>query len=772
MRSRLTLLIWVAWLCVAGWIALFRTEIATDLTFFLPRNPQLLDAILVQQMRTGPASRLLLIALEGGDEITRAEASRQLTRRLRAEPDFETVLDGPDQHWLSDLEGRLFEYRYALNPALTSGIFTAPALRSALMQRLQELATPAAVLISQWLPHDPTGAWQQVLRAWQTEAQLPQRQGVWVSHDGQRALLLARTRASGFQIDQQAHAQDTVQTAFNALPMARSLKLILGGPGVLSVEADRRITHDAAWLSIINTLLVAGLIYLVYRSLRILALGLIPLFTGLLTGVAVTSLVYGGLHGITLGFGATLLGVAADYPNHFFTHLAPGDTPHRAMRRIWPTLRLGVWTNVAGFASMLCSGFTGLMQLALFAGAGLLAAGYATRWVLPCLSGTAARLPTWISRGSRFRPPRRVWLRILPWTMTLALLASVLWASSPLWNDEITALNPVPNARQVLDARLQEDFLAPDLRKLIIATAAEAETALQQSEQVAARLDELQSRGVLTGYDAPSRYLPSQSLQRTRLAHLPPPDRLNAALQTAAKGLPFQHSLFDAFLADALRARTQTPLTRAGLEGTPLADRVDSLLLRIDDRWVALLPLTGIHDEPALEAALAPLSATGVQYVDLQQATTRIMRDYRQEAVRWLTGSLVLIGIMLAVGLKSCLEALRVLVPVLLAGLCTALLMALWFGGLNLYHLVSLLLVIGLSLDQALFFNHDAADDEERRRTWLSLLICSSSAVLAFGTLALSEINILRSIGTTVAVGAVLAIGFASLLAQRPRHPG
>jgi predicted exporter len=85
--------------------------------------------------------------------------------------------------------------------------------------------------------------------------------------------------------------------------------------------------------------------------------------------------------------------------------------------------------------------------------------------------------------------------------------------------------------------------------------------------------------------------------------------------------------------------------------------------------------------------------------------------------------------------------------------------------------LVSLLLVMGLSLDQSLFFNRDAADPEERRRTLLSLLVCGSSSVLAFGTLAFSGVNMLRAIGSTVALRAVLAIGFAALLAQRPAVP-
>jgi len=114
---------------------------------------------------------------------------------------------------------------------------------------------------------------------------------------------------------------------------------------------------------------------------------------------------------------------------------------------------------------------------------------------------------------------------------------------------------------------------------------------------------------------------------------------------------------------------------------------------------------------------------------------------------------------------------MRVFTPMLAASVCTALIMARIAGGLNLYHLVSLLLVMGLSLDQALFFNRDSTDPEDRYRTLLSLLVCSSSAVLAFGTLAVSDINILRAIGSTVALGASLAVVFAAMLARQAPDP-
>ncbi len=773
MSARLPWLLWLLWLAIAGWVLLYRTPITTDLTFFLPRNAGMLDSILVQQMREGPASRLLMIALEGGDEITRADASRELAKRLHSCPEFESVINGPEPHLLADLEQRLFPYRYSLSPAIQAGQFDPPALRTALMQRLAELASPAGAFQKAWLTRDPTGEWSRLLQSWLGASGPSLRHGVWFSPDGQRALLLAKTRSSGFELESQAKAQQQVLDRVQTLAASSRIRLSLGGPGAMGVEANTRITRDAARLSAINSLLIMLLIYAVYRSWRVLALGLIPLITGVLTGAAATRLLFGELHGITLGFGATLVGVAADYPNHFFTHLHPAESPERAMNRIWPTLRLGLLTNVAGFAAMLFSGFAGLSQLAVFAGTGLLAAGLSTRWVLPPLSGTGVRLPRWVAEGSTLQQADRwlPWGRWLPMGITVLLCTLFVQSGAPLWNDDVGALNPVPAARQQLDASLQRDFNVPDLGKLVVITAPDIESALLVAESLTPTLEKLQRQKAITGFDPATRYLPSQSLQRQRLTLLPSSNTLEQNLQQAEQGLPFKPGIFAPFITGLTGARERGPLQRSDLAGTPLADRVDSLLVPLQQGWAALIPLSGITDESAIIEQLKPFHDAGVQFVDLREESTRLMRNYRQEALRLLAYSLIVIGGLLILGSGSVRDARRVFFPVLAASLCTALIMAVLFHGLNLYHLVSLLLVTGLSLDQALFFNRDAADPEERRRTLLSLLVCSASAVLAFGTLAFSGVNILRAMGTTVAVGAVLAIGFAALLAPRPLTP-
>src|SRR6202042_2800722 len=165
-----------------------------------------------------------------------------------------------------------------------------------------------------------------------------------------------------------------------------ALQLTLSGPGVFAVAARAKIERAAVRLSIAGGLLVVTLLFAVYRSLPALALGLMPVVSGALVGIAAVALGFGAVHGITLGFGITLIGESVDYSIYFFiqSRQAPEATAARSWQQVWwPTIRLGMLTSVCGFASLLPSGFPGLKQLGLYSISGLIAAALVTRYVLP-----------------------------------------------------------------------------------------------------------------------------------------------------------------------------------------------------------------------------------------------------------------------------------------------------------------------------------------------------------------------------------------------------
>lgn len=766
MRERLPVFVWLVLMAAGAWIALFRTPISTDLTHFLPKKAGIAEQILVEQLRHGVASRLLLMALEGDKESDLAEVSRRLAERLRENRAFVRIDNGTQGFSAADREF-LFENRYLLSPKVSEQRFGAEGLRQALEARLAELASPAGLLEKEFLPRDPSGEFLETLRPWMKSAGPSLRQGVWFSPDGRRALLVAETKEPAFDLDAQAEAVAAIRESFAAVKGNRSVELLLSGPGAFSVEANATITQDAVRLSLLNTLAITLLLAAVYRSLRVILLGLVPLATGALAGTCAVSLWSGGIHGITLGFGATLLGVAADYPNHLFTHVRRGETSRQTVSLIWPTLRLGILTNVAGFAAMLFSGFEGLSQLGVFAATGLLAAGLTCGWIMPALMPQHIALPDRIVRGlhadeflrrlSRFR--------FVPPLLIFAAIAWITGSGASLWNDDIDALSPVPESRKALDEALRRDLGAPDLRQLIVVTGAGAETVLRRSEDLKRILQPLADNGTMAGFDMAALYLPSHETQSHRQSALPETEILRRNLDEALRKTSFKPNAFEPFIADVSHAKHTPLLDETSFAGTSFRLKIESLLFRHGELWVGLVPLVGVADAAQLQAALA--ADKNLIYLDLREASSRLLRDYRREAVHLLGASVAAIVILLTFGLRSPGGMLRVVTPMAAAAFVTAAVLMRLYGGLSLYHLVSLLLVMGLGMDQALFFNKPSRTPEERNRTLLSLLICSFSAVMAFCILATSSVNILNAIGSTVAMGAALAVLFAAMLARR-----
>ena len=94
-----------------------------------------------------------------------------------------------------------------------------------------------------------------------------------------------------------------------------------------------------------------------------------------------------------------------------------------------------------------------------------------------------------------------------------------------------------------------------------------------------------------------------------------------------------------------------------------------------------------------------------------------------------------------------------------------------WEGvQLTLFHLVALLLVVGVGTNYALFFNQPGTGHRnhgERALMLLSLAVASLATFISASALATSGTPVLRAIGLTAAVGTVFALVLSALLAPR-----
>ena len=777
-----------AWLLLAAACVavMLGARYSTDMSAFLPSRPSARQQLLVDQIRDGALSRLVLMGLQGGTPAARAQASRDLAARLRADDAFAAVINGDAASRERD-EAWLLAQRYALSPQVTPERFTPEGLRAALQGSIAALGGSAGLALKALLPRDPTGEMSALISQMAGGPLPSSSEGVWASGDGSLALLAALTAAPGADTDAQERALARLQAAFEAAaPPASGVRLLMTGAPVFSVDARRTIRSEVGRLSLAGTLTVFFMMLAFYRSLRNVLIGLLPVATGIAAAIAAVALGFETVHAITIGFGTTLMGETIDYSIYFLVQSGAGGHPEAArqrarwLRSYWPTIRLGVLTSVCGFAALAFSSFPGLAQLGVYSVAGLLTAAAVTRYVLPALP--AAPVPpgsiAWL--GARMAALRRA-TQALRWPAAACAAAALLIVIShgaALWARGLSGLNPAPLALQKLDERLRGEAGAPDLRFLVIAPAATADGALAAAERAERLLAPLVQRGDILHIDSPARFLPSAAAQAARRAALPAPDDLRQRLQAATSGLPIRPERLEPFVQDVAQARQQPPLTASALQGASFDFALQTLLLPREGGWAALLPLRlpgtptpeGIARLQAAvdqalagapEEAAAKTAADAPFFLDLDAQTAALFGQYLDEALLFTSLGAAAILAVLAAALRSARALLRVLPPLAAAVLLVMAAHALAGTPLTLLHLIGLLLIVAVGSNYALFFNQNisgAQSEGGSASALASLALANVSTLIGFGVLGLSQVPVLHAIGATVGPGALLAL--------------
>jgi len=752
--------------------AFTRVTVDSDYSAFLPVGASEAQRVFMRELRDGVASRIVLVELSGSAPEALAEASRKLAGALTASPAFRYVTNGGTAFGRREL-ALLERHRYVLSDAVEiPGHFARDGLRAALEQRLDALAGSAAFLDKQYLARDPTGEMRHLLQR-MTPAATPQRlHGAWFDASGTRALLLAETRASGADLTGQEAAMSALRDAFAAIKTDAAVTMTYSSPGAMALASRALIAADARTLSVAALVLVLAILAWVYRSVPVVLLCFMPAAVGLLAGVIAVSAWFGSVHGIALAFGVTLLGEAVDYPSYLLTQIR-GDTPIAAVKdKFGKTLRLAVLTTACGAIALLASGFPGLAELGLLTMVGVLVAGAVTWWLLPhwipahWTPALAKRLwvgpePDAISRKAFALPTRgRRWLLVL---CAAIVLGALTW-HRPWWDDDLATMNPLPASFKERDLRLRAAIGAPDVRTMLVVSGATRDGALRASESLRPLLEQWRADGTIGGFDLASDYLPSEGTQARRRAVLPSATDLRQDLTAALSGLPFRPATFDPFLKEVEDARSAPALTPATYAGSALGLKVESLLRNDGGQWHVVVPLAGVKDTAALQAAQV-LRGAQARWLDLRAESIAMMAAYRQQAVASSLAGMALIGVLLIAGLSSVRRAARVFVPVLLAVAGTAGILVAAGRPLTVFHFVALLLTLGIGVNYALVIER-ATVQNGARDVWRTLAVVSATALCTFGLLAWSSAPVLRAIGVTVCLGVVLSLALGAWLIQ------
>lgn len=763
------LLAWIAVLAAVGWYVKHDLVIGTDLRLFLPSPTTAEQRLLLEEIGEGPASRVLVIAIAGAAPEVLADTSREFVAAVSESRTFRLVANGEVS--LDAIPEKLLPYRYLLSPTLDGNQFDVAFLHEQLQARARDLASPAGAMLEPLLPRDPTLEILELLQNWQPMREPNRLYDVWFDAKGERVLLIAETLAPAFDPDRQRAAIDELRQTFKTLHPEGTLQLTISGPGAFSVLMESRTRGEAQTLGTAATVGMVVLLLVAYRKVGHLIVSALPLASAGVAGLLAVSVLFGEVHGITLAFGFTLIGVAQDYPMHLLSHQRPDHPPLQIVRELWPTLATGVASTCIAYATFWFSGVAGLAQLACFTVTALAVAGLSTRFLLPRLLATSGRdygesqfLGGLWRRMANLPAPR--WAAI---ALAVICVGVIAFTPGALWENDLSRLTPVPNDLLQQDQELRSQLGTPDLRYLLVVETDNVDQALARLEALDPRLQELTRSGAVTGYDHAARYLPTREKQLARQKKLPDPQTVKTALQQALAGTPFRVDVFEPFIRDIAQARTLPPLSIDALRDTPLGTSLDMLLTRHEKKITALVTFAGVNHPQALQQFARAVGSQAV-LLDLKLASESLVAQQRTRLLWSLSiAALLLIGVV-AFALRNRTRVLRVLAPM---ALTTLILVAVLHGAgvpMTLFHLIALILAAGLGLDYALFFEHAADDPHEQRRTLHAVLVCSLSTLMVFALLALSSLPVLRAIGITVSLGVIFNFVLALLLTREKQN--
>ena len=753
LRSKVTpVVVWV--LLAAGFVLLAHsrwppeTWLKTDFNALLPTDSSNLWQVRANAVATAAFDQQLVLLMTG-DNADQLDQFRQLVNeRLVGGGYVEgNVEDSEALRWRL-LAERLFPYRWGLlSSADREGLQRAPAAHLEQFRRL--LYSPLGSARTSSLQSDPAGTFRNYL-----EEATPR--GDTVVDAQATELLVYRVRQQKREYGVSGDLYD-IYLSLKAEAVRLGVRLSATGAPLYSAYGVRSAKQEISTIGLASMFLLIVLLVAVLRSPSAIALTLLCVASGLLGGLMLTVMLLQQIHILTLVFGATIIGIAADYAFHYLAHTdAAGEERYSTLERIFTGLSTGALTSVVAFIGLTFLFFSGIRQIGVFMAAGLLCSFLTVCLLFPALYRPATsgiRLPRFCSKPTFSSSTG--WLLLL-----VLILAAIPGIAMLKASDDVRDFYAVPGNLaddQALIASALDS--AADSRYLLV-IAPDEEALLQTEERVLDAARQWIELGELGGLSGVSQLVSSRMRQQKNFA-LQRSAAEGGYLAAHMHAMGFPPELQNELLAEM--PQEFQPLRLEVLENLSLPLGAGGFLGCVDGECASWMRISGAGTSTALESLIALEPA--VELVSPVSTVNSLLSSYRSAVLTVLAvgGSVVALLLALFFGWRLALQIM--LLP--LASCFLSLAVTGYVGGsYSIVNLLAMLLIIGVGLDYAIFRAFTAACNQPA--TSLAIALSATTSILAFGMLSFSNTPLIASFGQTIAVG----LSFAYLLSWFRFDPG
>jgi predicted RND superfamily exporter protein len=664
-----------------------------------------------------------------------------------------------------------------------------------------ELVTPFSTLGTNYFVADPLGLMEVESRDSRGFSQFANFDLNWgsgnrfFSKDHTALLIIAEPRQSAMDYkfaEQVVHWTREHIQAMSAEPDFRNsgVRATAAGAYVYAEQEHQLIETNIRRISLISIVGNLLLCLLIYPTIPLLLLSLLPAGLGILWTTGVASFYPGEVNLISLSFIAILAGLGDDQVVHFFNRVpqewSKGGTLNEAMLRTFETTGLSVVfcivTAATATASLAGSSFKALAEFGFILTVGMFMMMFHTLVTVPALMGL-----WW--RFSKPRAPETMTFRFLPWIARKSVdhvgrharlvvgFGSGIFLLSLFFlpaikvggRFEITgADNPAVAAQNRLSTRFGIEG-SPN----VLLIAGGEEEVLRRAEKLTTGLESYRQRGAIKSIFSPTALLPSAQTQSERARSLEGVNLVTSAraLEDSLRENGFRTEPLQPFI-DRLRTLGQgndpvTLETAARFLPPGLLD--NSIRKTGEGSYVAAVAFYATDPnatEVVPESVIASWRNQFGPFVEFsfdkmnRDVQTQVLHDSRKALVWTAAG----IGLIVYLCFRNLRISLIVLIPIAFGIVVTFGLLLLVRHRFSFMSITAIPLIIGIGIDNGIHLVRRYLENERMgilaiaKASGGALIQSNLTTIVGFGALMASSFAPLAEMGLVTSLGVALAL--------------
>ena len=546
---------------------------------------------------------------------------------------------------------------------------------------------------------------------------------------------------------------------------------LTGGP-IYNAEVGTGMMHDILGTVAITLSLIALLFLLMQRSFtQLLMLICLSALTFILT-LGIMGWLMPSLSALSVAFAAILLGLIFDYAIVLLREAQHFPKNRHAIRKgMKKSITWAAFTTALVFSVLLLSSFPGVQQLGILILIGLITGALVMLWGVPLYLEKVGYIHG-MALSRKARTGKKALL--VPFLLILGSTCTLLIKGTPSFSFSLESIQPKNSEASRVQNELSEKFTSwSDLRTVVFA---EADSASALEEKLRHALDEAKrykQMGLITEAQLPAQMVPHESAYKENKQAL---DTLSSYWEQillvceevgfTAEALKFDESIFQeikglpATLEDFKAIDRPSPLMKG-----MMTEHKGKHYFRGNVVLASSLTPESLEQMHAINSNGVTITGWGVLSATLEPL---VKSDFQ----RIFLPAAILILLGLGLVFRNVKETLLVLF-ILITSLLTVNALMVWSNiDWNFLNGIALPLIVGIGIDYSIHLIFAMRrQGEHQTSVWrgvgLAITFCGLSSVIGFGSLTLTNNDLLKSLGWICALGVFITM-FLTLLVIPP----